>query len=114
MQLKAALPANSSCPGSCFRATMTSVTPKVSSNSLLVHFPSSLSPQPVHVTVTRLLPSTSLIVHATTKHGQPRLSDVFVVSMSRGTETLSTRLEGLGGLDDDIDRLARLLCISSA
>lgn len=92
---------------------MTSVTPKVTSSSLLIHFPPNLSPQPIHVTITQLLPSTSLLIHATTNRSTARLSDVFVVSMPRGTETLSSRLEGLGGLEDDIDRLARLLCILS-
>jgi len=91
---------------------MASVPPKISSQSLLVHFPRNLSPQPIHVTITQLLPSTSLLIHATTSRSQPRLSDVFVVSMPRGAEVLSSRLEGLGGLEDDIDRLARLLCIS--
>jgi hypothetical protein len=45
----------------------------------------------------------------TPNRAQPRLSDVHVVSMPRGNDVLSSRLEGIGGLDDDIDRLARLL-----
>ena len=85
-------------------------TPRITTNSVLVHFPPKLSNQPVHLTITQLLPSTSLLLHVTTNRSQPRLSDVLVVSMPRGKEVLSSRLEGLGGLDDDIDRLARLLC----
>src|SRR5277367_6472066 len=83
--------------------------PKISSNCFLVHLPRQLSPQPIHITLTQLLPSTSILVHVTTNRNQPRLSDVLVVSMPRGTDVVSSRLEGLGGLDDDIDRLARLL-----
>jgi hypothetical protein len=83
--------------------------PKISSQSLLAHLPSHLSLQPIHLTLTQLLPSTTLLVHAATDRNQPRLSDVLVVSMPRGAEVLSSRLEGLGGLDDDIDRFARLL-----
>jgi len=33
--------------------------------------------------------------------------------MPRGPEAVSTKLEGLGGMDDDIDRIARLLGILS-
>ena len=35
-------------------------------------------------------------------------TDALVVSMPRGNDAVSSRLEGFGGLDDDIDRLARL------
>ena len=91
---------------------MMETTPKITTTAILVHFPPKLSSLPVHLSITQLLPSTSLLLHVTTNRNQPRLSDVFVVSMPRGKEVLSSRLEGLGGLDDDIDRLARLLCIS--
>jgi hypothetical protein len=93
----------------CGRFVM-ETTPRITANCVLVHFPPKLSTQPVHLTITQLLPSTSLLLHVTTNRSQPRLSDVLVVSMPRGKEVLSSRLEGLGGLDDDIDRLARLLC----
>ena len=88
---------------------MSTISPKVSSNSFLVHLPHQISPQPLHITITQLLPSTSILLHITANRNQPRLSDVFVVSMPRGADVVSSRLEGLGGLDDDIDRLARLL-----
>ena len=88
---------------------MTAVSPKISSNSFLIHLPLHLSPQPIHLTITQLHPSTSTLLHVTTNRNRPRLSDAFVVSMPRGTDVVSSRLEGLGGLDDDIDRLARLL-----
>lgn len=88
---------------------MLTTSPKISSNSVLIHLPHQLSPQPLHTTITQLLPSTSILLHVTTNRNQARLSDVLVVSMPRGADVVSSRLEGLGGLDDDIDRLARLL-----
>ena len=90
---------------------MSTASPKISSNAFLLHLPLHLSPQPIHLTITQLLPSTTVVLHVTTNRNRPRLSDAFVVSMPRRTDVVSSRLEGLGGLDDDIDRLARLLGI---
>ena len=89
--------------------SMETTSPKITSNSFLIHLPHNLSPQPIHITITQLLPSTSILLHVATNRNQPRLSDVLVVSMPRGTDAVSSRLEGLGGLDEDMDRLARLL-----
>ena len=89
-----------------------STSPKITSQSFFVHLPRHLSTQPIHITITKLLPSTSFLLHVTTNPKQPRLADVLVVSMPRGNEVLSTRLEGLGGQEEDIDRLAHLLSIS--
>ena len=88
-------------------------SPKITSTSYLLHFPARFSPSPHHVTVTRLFPSSTLLLHITTQRHQARLSDGLVVSMPRGPEAVSTKLEGLGGMDDDIDRIARLLGILS-
>lgn len=92
--------------------TMTAASPRISSNSFLIRLPLHLSLQPLHITLTQLHPSTTILLHVTTSRSQPRLSDAFVVSMQRGTEVISSRLEGLRGLGDDIDLLARLLCIN--
>lgn len=86
-----------------------STSPKISSQSFFVHLPHHLSAQSIHVTITKLLPSTSFLLHVTTNPKQPRLADVLVVSMPRGNEVLSTRLEGIGGQEEDIERLAHLL-----
>ena len=88
---------------------MSTTSPKISSNSFLIYLPLHLSTQPIHITITQLHPSTSILLHVTTNRNRPRLSDALVVSMPRGTDVVSSRLEGLGGLDDDVDRLARLL-----
>ena len=90
----------------------TTSLPKISSQSFFIHLPPHQSLQPIHVTLTQLLPSTSFLLHITSNPKQPRLSDVLVVSMPRGNEVLSSRLEGLGGLEEDMDRLSRLLGIS--
>ena len=87
----------------------TTTTPKISCQSFFIHIPHHLSIRPVHITLTQLLPSTSFLLHVTTNPKQPRLSDVLVVSMPRGDDVLSSRLEGHGGLEEDIDRLSRLL-----
>jgi len=87
---------------------MSPTSPKILSKAFLIHLPLPLSPQPLHLTVTQLLPSTTLLIHVTTSRS-PRLSDALILSMPRGTDVLSSRLEGLGSLDEDIDRLARLL-----
>jgi len=87
--------------------------PKITSTSYLLHLPARFSPSPLHVTVTRLFPSSTLLLHITTQRHQARLSDGLVVGMPRGPEAVSTKLEGLGGTDDDIDRIARLLGILS-
>ena len=87
---------------------MSTATPKISSNAFQIRFPLDVSPQPIHITITQLHPSTSILLHVTTNPNQPRLSDALVVSMPRGNDAVSSRLEGFGWLDDDIDRLARL------
>ena len=87
---------------------MSPATPKITSSAFFLHLPLHLSHQPLHLTLTQLLPSTTLLIHITTSRSA-RLSDALVLSMPRGAEVLSSRLEGLGGLDEDVDRLARLL-----
>jgi hypothetical protein len=87
---------------------MSSTSPKITSKAFLIHLPLRLSSQPIHITITQLLPSKSLLLHVTATRS-PRLSDILVLSMPRGNDVLSSRLEGLGGLDEDIERLSRLL-----
>jgi hypothetical protein len=86
-----------------------STSPQVASSAYLVHLPFRLSASPLHITVTVLHPSPTLLLHLTTQRANPRLSDALVLSMPRGNDVVSTKLEGLGGVDDDIDRIARLL-----
>jgi len=87
---------------------MTGETPQISSDCFRIQVSHSLSPVPLHVTITQLLPSTSFLLHVTTSNSA-RLGESLVVSMPRGNDVVSSRLEGLGRLDDDMDRLGRLL-----
>ena len=87
---------------------MTGKSPRISSDSFLIQVSPSLLSVPVHITITQLLPSTSFLLHVTTNNSA-RLGDSLVVGMPRGNDVVSSRLEGLARLDDDMDRLARLL-----
>lgn len=88
--------------------SMTGATPQISSDCFRIEVSHALSPVPVLVTLTQLLPSTSFLLHVTTSNSA-RLGDSLVVSMPRGNDVVSSRLEGLARLDDDMDRLSRLL-----
>jgi hypothetical protein len=61
-------------------SSMPPTTPKFTSKGFLVHLPLQFSPQPLHLTITQLLPSTTLLIHVTTSRS-PRLSDALVLSM---------------------------------
>jgi hypothetical protein len=86
-------------------------TPQITSKASLLHLPLHLSSQPIHITLTQLLPSTGILVHISANQSLARLSNALVVAMPRGQEVISSRLEGIGGVDEDIDRIARLLCL---
>jgi hypothetical protein len=83
--------------------------PQITSQSFVARLPPTLSPRPLYLSLTRLQPSSSLLLHITTDAAHVRLSDHFVLSLPHNSDTVSTRLEGLSGLDDDFDRLAKLL-----
>jgi hypothetical protein len=89
---------------------MTATAPKITLNAFLLQLPLHVSSQPIHITITQFLPSTSIMVHVTGQ-SHARLSNALVLAIPRGQDVVSSRLEGVGGLDDDIERLARLLCL---